>query len=346
MIIDRDKVEEAVDAQHEEQPFSGVVLVREKGNTIFEYAYGDANRSDTIHNTMRTRFAIASGSKIFTAVAIAQLVEKKVIGFDTRLNDCLDIDFPHFDSGITVRHLLNHSSGIPDYFDEEGGADYEDLWRKRPMYNIRRAKDFLPMFQKEKMKFAPGQRFSYNDAGFIVLGLIIEQQAGMSFIDYVEKNVFASADMMDSGYFAVDHLPDRVACSYIEDDNGQWRTNIFAVPAVGAPDGGAYTTAPDLANFWSALFEDRLLSRASTKELLRPQIKAKSEGENIHYGLGVWIKTAGGEVSSYYVTGWDPGVAMISEIYPDRGLNVTVIGNSNQPTFPMYRAIRRALEIS
>ncbi len=345
VTIDREKVEEAVDAQHEMQPFSGVVLIREKGNTIFEYAYGDANRSESIHNTMHTRFAMASGSKIFTAVAIAQLVEKNVITFDTLLKDCLDIKFPHFDPRVTVRHLLTHSSGIPDYFDEEGEADYEELWQNRPMYNMREPKDFLPMFQNEPMKFPPGEKFSYNDAGFIVLGLIIEQQTGMSFIDYVEKNVLARADMSDSGYFAVDRLPDRAAYSYIEDEaDGSWRTNTFAVPVVGAPDGGAYTTAPDMAYFWSALFDHSLLSREITEELLRPHIEAKSEGDNLWYGLGIWMKKKDDKISSYYVTGWDPGVAMISEIIPDRGLLITVLGNSNKPTFPMYNAICQVLD--
>jgi len=344
VIIDRDKVERGADAQHEKQPFSGVVLIREQGNTIFEYAYGDANRSDAIHNTMHTRFAIASGSKIFTAVAVALLVDKNVITFDTPLKDCLKIEFPHFDPNITVRHLLTHSSGIPDYFDEEGGADYEELWQSRPMYAMREPKDFLPMFQKEKMKFPPGERFSYSDAGFIVLGLIIEEQTGMRFIDYIEENVFARADMTDSGYFAADRLPDRTAFSYIEkDSDGGWRTNTFAVPIIGAPDGGAYTTAPDMAYFWSALFDHRLLSREITVELLRPQIEAKSEGANCHYGLGVWVKMKHDSISSYYVTGWDPGVGMISEVIPERGLLVTVIGNSNRPTFPMYRALCQAL---
>jgi CubicO group peptidase (beta-lactamase class C family) len=347
MVIDRDKVEQAVDAQHEKQPFSGVVLIREEGNTIFEYAYGNANRSESIHNTMRTRFAIASGSKIFTAVAIAQLVEKDVITFDTLLKDCLDIKFPHFDPDITVRHLLTHSSGIPDYFDEEGGADYEELWQNRPMYTMREPKDFLPMFKNEKMKFPPGEKFSYNGAGFIVLGLIVEHHSGMSFIDYVEKNVLVRADMTDSGYFAFDRLPDRTAYSYIENESdGSWRSNIFAVPVIGAPDGGAYTTAPDMANFWSALFDYRLVSREITEELLRPQIAAKSEGKNRRYGLGVWITMKNEKTSSYYVTGWDPGVAMISEVFPDRGLLITVIGNSNKPTFPMYHALCQLLETS
>ena len=123
MAIDIAKLDESIARQNDKMPFSGVVLVREKGKTVFAKGYGFANRAESIPNTINTRFGMASGAKTFTAVAICQLVERKLISFDTRLRDCRGISFPEFDPAITVHHLLTHSSGMPDYFDEEDTAE-------------------------------------------------------------------------------------------------------------------------------------------------------------------------------------------------------------------------------
>ena len=340
MRIRASAIEQAIEQEITRLPFSGVVFVHEKGGVVLQKAYGMANRAESIPNSINTRFGMASGCKIFTAVAICQMVEQGKLTFDTRLRDCLDIPFPHFDDSVTVHHLLTHSSGIPDYFDEEENDDYEALWQDRPMYRMRRPEDFLPMFQQDKMKFTPGEKFTYNDGGFIVMGLIVEQLSKMTFTDYIRENILIPAGMRDSGYFATDRLPSRTALGYIEDESGGgWRTNIFAVPIIGGGDGGAYTTAPDMAGFWSALLDHKLLSEELTARMMRVYIEARSEGEGKFYGYGVWINKKGSDIGSYYVTGWDPGVAMVSEYFAGSDVLLTVIGNANKPTFPVYRAI-------
>ncbi|MCL6460080.1 MAG: beta-lactamase family protein, partial [Gorillibacterium sp.] len=127
----------------ESNHFSGVVSIHQNQAEIYGRSYGQANRSEQIYNTMDTRFSIASGCKLFTAVAISQLVEKGLISFDSLLSECLEFSFPLFDPGVTVRHLLTHCSGIPDYFDEDVMDDFEELWIDVPMYRIRSPKDFL-----------------------------------------------------------------------------------------------------------------------------------------------------------------------------------------------------------
>jgi len=338
-------IEAEVQKQNSLLPFSGVIELRKSNRPIYKRAFGMANRSDSIPNNIATRFAIASGCKIFTAVAICQLIEKGVIAFDSRLKDCLDLEFPNFDPDVRVYHLLTHSSGIPDYFNEENDDDYEALWKDRPMYNLRAPGDFLPMFQNGSMRFKPGTRFGYSDSGYIILGLIIEQNSGLQFKDYIQENIFNPAGMTDSGYFATDRLPERTAYSYIEDDDGNWRTNFFAVPIIGAPDGGAFTTVDDLAKFWLAFHDGILLGKEMVAKIIFPHLDATIEGENHYYGLGVWLILSNGFVNSYYVTGWDPGVAMISEFFPQHEILLTILGNSNKPTFPIYRAVREALKV-
>ena len=239
--------------------------MQEHGQTVFGQGYGFANRAESIPNTLHTRFGMASGCKIFTGVAICQLVEKGLLAFDARLKDCLDIAFPTFDPNITVHHLLTHSSGIPDYFDEEVMEDFEALWHHRPMYNVRTPRDFLPMFQHERMKFAPGEQFSYSNAGFIVLGLIVEQQTAMRFPAYVETSIFA--------------------------------------PHIGVENARRHTV----------------------------------------YGYGVWMTQKAGAVS-YYVIGEDPGARFLSTVYPEQGLLITVMGNTDNPIWPLYNEIKSIAE--
>ncbi|WP_313351732.1 serine hydrolase domain-containing protein, partial [Exiguobacterium sp.] len=148
------------------------------------HANGFAHRGYRISNTETTRFGIASGAKLFTAVAILRLVEAGKVALDERVATILpdigiDLD------GVTVHHLLTHTSGIGDYFDEATMTDFEEVFQDFPMYRLRRPIDFLPLFQDQKRQFTAGERFHYNNAGYILLGLVIEQLTKQPFSDYV-----------------------------------------------------------------------------------------------------------------------------------------------------------------
>ncbi|NDI34157.1 serine hydrolase domain-containing protein [Chengkuizengella sediminis] len=324
-----------------EVEFSGVILVKDEKNVIFEKVHSYSNRSEEILNTINTRFGIASGCKLFTAIAISQLVDKGILSIHNRLNDCLDINFPHFDKSITIHQLLTHSSGIPDYFNEEVMNDYEDLWKDKPMYLIKNLKEFLPMFQNENMMFAPGERFHYNNAGFIVLGLIIEQQTGLKFSEYIESNIFQICDMNDSGYFSLDQLPKNTALGYIDnEEEGTWRTNTYSVPIKGGADGGAFITAPDMMKLWEGLFSYKLLSEESTNLLLTPHIYEKDDE---YYGYGIWISKRNNRIFKYHVMGYDPGVSFHSSYYPDSGIKIVVPSNKNYGPYKITRVIEDKL---
>lgn len=317
-------------------PFTGVVMVRRGTEIVFGEGYGFANRAERLPNTLHTRFGMASGSKAFTAVAVCRLVEEGRLSFDSRLQEILPDDFPCFDPGITVHHLLTHTSGAPDYFDEEVMDDFAALWETLPVYTLHGPREVLPLFRHLPMKSAPGGRFSYNNAGFVLLGLIIETVTGGSFRDYIAELVLKPAGMADSGYFAMHALPDRTAYGYIGEEDGGWRTNVFAVPYVGQPDGGAFTTAPDMARFWDALLGHRLLSPETTSSML--SIKA-TEDDGVGYGYGVWLLGGVDDVTAYYLMGEDPGVSLFSRIYPGRDLLLTVIGNTDSAAWPVARAL-------
>ncbi|KQL18253.1 serine hydrolase domain-containing protein [Cytobacillus solani] len=319
--------------------FSGTFYTKSREN-VLTGSYGFANRSEKIKNQTTTRYAIASGCKIFTSIAICQLVEEGKISFDTKVEECLDIDFPHFEEGVTIHHLLTHTSGIPDYFDEDEMDDYEELWVSTPMYRIRKLHDFLPLFQNRKMKAEVGSSFHYNNSGYIVLGLIVEHVSGLIFSDYIEQFIFQKAGMVDSGYFEMDELPERVALGYIEKPNGGWKTNVYSLPAKPASDGGAYVTAKDMIIFWDALMNHQLLTKEMTLTLLTPHTEVV---EDIYYGYGVYMETNQNGVVKYILMGYDPGVNFRSVHYPDTHLTIVVCSNETDGAYDMIKGIEKVI---
>jgi len=342
--MEKKNIEKCILDWNTDNDFSGVISVVMNNEPLLEKACGYANRSDEISNTADTRFAIASGTKIFTGLAVCQLVEMGLLSFETLLKDCVEIHFPHYDPGITIHHLLTHSSGITSYFEEDINPDYEALWQDIPMYKIRSPKDFLPLFQNKPMKFRPGERYEYNDGGYILLGMVIEAVTGKSYPDYVRDNILLPAGMTDSGFFLTDQLPQRTAYGYMKSpQDNSWRTNFFSVPIIGGPDGGMYATACDMNFFWIDLLQNKLLSESLTRKLFYPHIEIPSKRGDIFYGYGVYIVKRKDQTRAFFITGEDPGVDFLSAVYPDHGLKFTVMANTNKNPWPLFEEINSFL---
>ncbi|MDT3427536.1 CubicO group peptidase (beta-lactamase class C family) [Paenibacillus forsythiae] len=326
----------------DETGFSGTIAVKIPGSALIVLPYGFAQRENRIANKASTSFGTASGGKLFTAVSICQLAETGALKLEGLVSDYLNLeqDFPHFSREITIHHLLTHSSGIGDYFDEEAMDDFEQLWEKHPMYRLRRPGDFIPLIRELPMKFTPGGRFHYNNAGYIVLGLILERVAGMPFADYVESRILQPCRMTRSGYFPLDGLPADTATGYIEEEDGAWRSNIYSIPVKGGADGGIFLTAPDMLKFWDALMGGGLLGADLLARLLSPQI-ADSDGE--YYGYGIWITQRDGTPVKYHIMGSDPGVSFRSAFYPESGLTLAVTCNQSRGAYRMMRMIEEEL---
>ncbi|MGX4583833.1 serine hydrolase domain-containing protein [Paenibacillus chitinolyticus] len=333
-------ISESMHALKKATGFSGTALAGNKEEILAAFSGGYANRSEGSLNRVDTRFGIASGSKLFTAAAICQLVEKGLLSFDSKLRDCLPLEFKNFDQEITIHHLLTHTSGISDYFDEETMDNFEDLWKDYPMYRVRHPQDFLPLFAKKKMKHETGRIFHYNNGGYIVLGLVIEHVSGLAFSDYVEKFIFAQANMKDSGYFEADALPERTAAGYIDRDDGSWKTNVFSLPAKGGPDGGAYVTAPDMMKFWESLMTFELLNEETTSMLLQPHVHVTND---IYYGYGLRMKLRQQDVEKYILMGYDPGVNFRSVYYPKEKRSIVVCSNKSGGAFEIISAIEQEI---
>ena len=140
---------QTLDVSIEKNAFSGVVYVRQAGQVVYEKAAGYADRANRRANTLDTHFGIASGTKFFTALAIGKLIEAGKLDFATRVAECVPWNFPRYSKAITIQQLLTHTSGIPDYFDEEKIEDFDNFTVAIPWSELRGPKDYLPVFPDE-----------------------------------------------------------------------------------------------------------------------------------------------------------------------------------------------------
>ncbi len=317
-----------------DKDFSGVIAVRKRGGNILWQASGFADLANEVPNTVETKFPTASAGKIFVAVAILQLIEQKKLSLDSRLSDLVTFNPEELDPAVTIEQLLTHTSGVPDYFDESVMTDYSELWRDFPNYKIRTSKDLLPLFIHKPMMYPPGQKFQYNNSGYVLLGLILEAFTGVPFDTCLNTSIFQPCGMANTGYFELDRLPAQCANAYIYDEARQaYHTNIFSVDAKGTGAGGAYTTVGDIERFWDSLLGAKLVSKSTLNAMLSPQVKERC------YGYGVWLdeQPTGGFV--YHIEGCDPGVSFWSSYDPEKELNITLVSNFGHDVWRLEAAL-------
>lgn len=324
--------------------FRGNIYIVQGENVLFEKENGFADLANEIPNTLETRFASASTGKVFVAVGILQLIERGRIKFDDTLGMLLSMEFQEIDKDVTVRQLLTHTSGVPDYFDESVMEEYEELWTDYPNYKIRHNSDLLPLFINKPMMYPKGEKFQYNNTGFVLLAMIIEKVAGMHFDEYLKENVFDVCGMKSTGYFELDKLPPRCANHYIYcADTDDYRTNIYSVDAKGTGAGGAFVTVKDMVRFWTNLISGKLISKELVSEMLRKQSGDGIDPEEGYYGYGVWIIENPNGRDFAYVQGCDPGVSLISEYNPNNGIISVLVSNYGDNVWAEMRKIRKEL---
>ncbi|MGC9468952.1 MAG: serine hydrolase domain-containing protein [Anaerolineae bacterium] len=326
-----------LDAKIAAEDFSGAIRIRLASDTIYETATGYADRANQRLNTLSTRFGIASGTKFFTALAIGKLIDAGKLTLDTKLSDIVDLGFPQYSDAITIQHLLTHTSGIPDYYDEEAVSDFDGFTVAVPWSELRGPRDYLAVFPEGPMKFEPGARFSYSNGGYITLGIVIEEVSGMAYRDFVTSRIFGRIGMSRSGYFAMNKLPADTAYGYVEEEDG-WRTNIYDLPIIGASDGGAFTTVDDMTRLWDAFWAGEILSLELASLFTQPYTRAEREGEHIAYGHGIWIYDDG-NTREVYIEGCDAGVSFRSGRNRARDMEVTVISNTTGGAWPILGEI-------
>lgn len=320
-----------------QKDFRGCILASKNHEIILQHTEGFRDLPNKIDNQIYTKFPTASAGKVFVAVGILQLIEKGKLCLDDTIGELLTIDLKDIDPSITVKQLLTHFSGIPDYFDESVMDEYEELWVDYPNYKVRTSSDLLPLFINKPMLYTPGEKFQYNNTGFVVLGLIIESITKMSFDEYLEKNVFEPASMKDTGYYELDRLPANCANAYIYDSATEdYRTNIFSVDVKGTGAGGAFTTVVDVNNFWKSLLAGKLISKDILADMLSPKGVP-------YYGYGIWLRKLNDESYRPYFQGEDPGVSFVSYYDLETDIHVTAVSNYCDDVWTVAKEILESL---
>lgn len=324
-----------------DESFRGNIYLAQNGKVLYERATGFADLANEVPNTIETKFASASAGKVFVAVGILQLIEQGKIKFDDTLGNLLDMPLNAIDPNVTVRQLLNHTSGVPDYFDESIMEEYEELWADYPNYKIRHNSDLLPLFMDKPMMYLKGEEFQYNNSGYVLLAMIIEKVTGMEFDAYLKEQIFDVCGMGSTGYYELDRLPAKCANNYIYcQDSNDYRTNIFSVDAKGTGAGGAFITVRDIVSFWTHLLDGTLISKALVSEMLSKQSGDGSDAEEGYYGYGVWIIDHPDGKDLAYFQGCDPGVSFLSEYNPNNGMISVLVSNYGDNVWREMRKIR------
>lgn len=319
---------------YEKHNFAGAGLIKQGNEVIFAQAYGLAHRGFKVPNQMNTMFDTASVTKLFTAVAILQLVDQGNIKLEDRITDIVDLTGTKIPTDVTISHLLTHTSGIADDADEELGEIYEDLFISKPNYSIRNCIDFIPQFAYKEPKFKAGTNVSYNNCAFVLLGLAIEAVTHVSYREFVTHNIFRSCGMNSTSFISKDDSNVPVAegydATYNENNKLEWRKNIYSFPPIGTSDGGAFTTVGDLDLFMRALANGELLSTELTQEIMKPQstIAREFEWGKIINGYGFhFTYDLSGKLIRMYKDGSNAGVAAMLAYYPEIDTTSTILGN-------------------
>jgi CubicO group peptidase (beta-lactamase class C family) len=313
--------------------FSGVVFIAKNGTPIYSAAFGQADRERSVPNTIDTRFNLGSMNKMWTAIAIAQLVERGKVDLDATVGQYVpDLPNQSIRETVKVRHLLSHTSGMGSYF------------RKGFLRNktyAATAADLVPFYADDSLAFTPGARMEYSNSGFALLGLIVERVSGQSFYDYMKANVIERAGMTHAAYVDVRSHPTDVAVGYAksEDGSGEPKANWDNIEQHSSPAGGAYASAPDLIAFSRALWNGKLVSSALVQEFTTGKV---AMGPQMQYAFGFGT----GRIDAWRHVGHNggiPGANAEFMMFPDQGIDVVVLANMDPPA--ATRVVARILGV-
>ena len=305
------QLSKTMDKLSDEDKFSGAVLLAKDGKPIFEKAYGMASKGYGVPNRTDTKFNVGSIDKVFTKVAIGQLIQQgKIASVDDKLIKYLP-DYPNKEAAekITLRQIILMQSGIGDFF----GPTFE----KSAKDQYRTISDFLPLFASEPLQFEPGTKQKYSNGGYIVLGAVIEKLTGKSYYDYVRENIFQPLGMDNTDFSQVDEIVSNRATGYTKRgavETVAWRQNVYSLPARGSSAGGGYSTVEDLLKFANAVRERKILNPAF------------DEGAPVAPGKPFAIMIGMG------IAGGSPGVNGVMESAMPGGYTMIVLSNYDPPS--------------
>jgi D-alanyl-D-alanine carboxypeptidase len=308
-----------MDAAAAADRFSGAALVARNGKTVFAQAYGFADREKKTPNTLKTRFRLGSMNKMFTAVAILQLVQGGKLDlkapFGKYLTDYLNKDVA---SRVTIEQLLSHTGGTGDIF----GPEFD-----KNRLELKTLQDYVKLYGNRAGEFEPGSRWQYSNYGFLLLGVLIEKVSGQSYYDYVRDHIFKPAGMTGTASEPEDQLVADRSLGYTRLGGSGLRPNTNTLPYRGTSAGGGYSTVEDLLKFATALQKHKLLNAQYTELLTTGKVDTPMGGKYA-YGFG---DTMINGTRCFGHGGGAPGMNGELKICPGPGYVIAVLANMDPP---------------
>ncbi len=293
--------------------FMGAVLVARDDVVLFDKGYGSANLEWNIPNDGATKFRLGSVTKQFTAVAILLLQDRGKLTLDAPVKTYLP-DAPAAWDKVTVRHLLTHSAGIPNF------TNFPDYGATKTLPATHDS--LIARFRDKPLEFAPGEKFAYSNSGYVLLSAIVEKLSGQSYAAFVAENLFKPLDMTDTGYDSHTMILPRRASGYAPGPKGPVNADYISM-TIPQGAGGLYSTTRDLLKWQRGIYGGKLLKPATVAAFRTPY----KDG----YALGIGVQSAGG-VTTIEHGGGIEGFNTSLAYDPDRKLTVVVLGNLNGPS--------------
>jgi len=317
------------------------VLVKKDGRVVFERGYGVKELRTGSKIDTKTNFRLASVTKQFTAMAVMLLVHDKKLRYETTLGEIFS-EFPDYGKKITVRQLLNHTGGLPDYEELMDAAEKEKgkIWS--PEKQIQDA-EVLQLLEKEtKGKFAPGTKWDYSNSGYVVLGLIVAKLSGKSFGEFLHGRILAPLKMTDTVTYqkGINTVPNRAYGHSKEGDAFKETDQSSTSATLG--DGGVYSSVEDMSKWDDALRNHALLSEEEMKPALRPakfgspgnavlpdDAPVALHGVPMEYGFGWFLDPYKGHARMWHY-GDTMGFKTAIQRFPKDGVTVIVLCNRTE----------------
>ena len=330
------QVQSYVEQQARQDKFSGAVVVAKNGKLLLEIATGFANKDKQVQNQVDTKFNLGSSTKMFTGVAICQLVEKGLLTFDTLVGKVL----PHYPSetlksDATIHNLLTHTAGLGSFIDLQHREEL--LARRQELTNISAVVD---LFKEKPLPFPIGE-FHYSSNGYELLGSIIETISSQRYYDYVREHIFDVVGMSNTDSYEIDPGNTRadIAIGYthrnpITDEmvEGERFDNSGLNLLKGTAGGSGYSTCRDMLSFTEALQHNELLSPSMTIEALKPRVKEGSrDGQTKYSGYGFQVFEMDGFQRIGH-PGRFAGVNTRIDMYPESRYTVIALANYDPPS--------------
>ena len=311
--------------------FSGAVLVAQGDRILFHKASGLASRRFGVPNRIDTKFNLGSMNKMFTGIAICQLIESGLIKEEDSIDKFLSSDWipDEVASKIKIKHLLTHTSGIGQIFEGSIFAATRNQPSELDDYRSLLSTDIFCFFE-------PGDRYRYSNSGMFLLGVVVEKVTGQSYFEYVREHIYKPAGMENSDSYAMDQPVPNLAIGYFTRD-GEVVNNLPSVYR-GSAAGGGYSTTTDLLKFSRALMDNRLMN----SEMTTLVTSSKPELNSPNYGYGFQVRPEFGAMVVGHSGGTD-GVSARMDILPESGVTIVVLSNFNEPAEDVAKVIRKTV---